>query len=302
MPVTKAKKKSGKDLINLFSKPLKKKGKLIRRMPDDYPEEWDEFIDYGKYDVISEREVRRYTRPLSKSERILWELDRTANLRGVNFDVQAVHDAIYIREKEKSRILQRVDLITDGGLANINSNAQFKGYMGDIGLDLENVQKEYLKETLKSHNWDEVEELGLTDSKQAKELISLRVLIARVSLKKLDKLLLIWDKGRAYGLLRFLGAMTGRWSGNLFQPQNLPREGFEFFQDMDQCIELLKYHDPELIELVYGDVMDALVKCIRGMIIASPGCRLVASDLSQIESRMLAWLAGDQAKLDAYEG
>ena len=111
-------------------------------------------------------------------------------------------------------------------------------------------------------------------------------------------LAIVDETSRAYGLLRFHGASTGRWSGNLIQPHNFPRKSLDL---PNLCIELFKYRDTEVIEMVFGDCLQAVSYCLRGMITASPGNRLVVSDFSQIESRVLAWLAGAIDKLEAYE-
>jgi len=293
LPEELSKSAEGKALITKFSKPRKarKDGKrvLIRTRPEDDPEAFGRFIEYCKKDVIAERAVKARLKPLSASERALWELDRKINLRGVRFDVQAVQDAIAIREREKTTIIQEIAEATGGQLANIASRPQFLNYLSfQCGLDLENAQKEYLKEVLKNPALDP----------HAAKIIKLRLDISKSSLAKLDKLLAIICGDTAHGLLRYHGASTGRWSGNLFQPQNLPRRGL---YDADGCISLFHHRDPELLEMIYGEVMETLVKCIRSMIIASPGCRLIVSDFSQIESRALAWLAGAQHKLDAYE-
>lgn len=47
-------------------------------------------------------------------------------------------------------------------------------------------------------------------------------------------------------------------------------------------------------------VMEACSSVIRGTIIAPPGKKLVVSDLSNIEGRGLAWLAGESWKIEAF--
>jgi DNA polymerase len=47
-------------------------------------------------------------------------------------------------------------------------------------------------------------------------------------------------------------------------------------------------------------LMDILSSLVRGCIVAPPGRKLVVADLAGIEARMLAWLAGEQWKLQAF--
>jgi DNA polymerase bacteriophage-type len=93
---------------------------------------------------------------------------------------------------------------------------------------------------------------------------------------------------RARNLLQFYGAgRTGRWAGRLVQPQNLPR--------------VPKGHDAEAVialagtmgmNLFYPSPMTAISQTLRACFLAEKDKILVAIDLSQIEARVLAWLAG----------
>lgn len=55
-----------------------------------------------------------------------------------------------------------------------------------------------------------------------------------------------------------------------------------------------------LLTTMYGAVTPALSNSLRGLIVASEGKDLCALDFASVESRVLAWLAGEQWKLDAY--
>lgn len=49
-----------------------------------------------------------------------------------------------------------------------------------------------------------------------------------------------------------------------------------------------------------GPVVPALSRCLRSMLVAGPGNKLVGGDFANIEGRINAWMAGEQWKLDAF--
>ena len=85
-------------------------------------------------------------------------------------------------------------------------------------------------------------------------------------------------------------------SGRTFQPQNLAR-GTLKAAEVDAGIAALK---AGAAGLIYDNVMEVASSVVRGCLIAQPGSKLVIADLSNIEGRMLAWLAGEEWKLQAF--
>lgn len=91
--------------------------------------------------------------------------------------------------------------------------------------------------------------------------------------------------------------VTGN-SGRNIQLQNLPQNHLE---DLDTARGVVSEGDYELVDMLYPDTTDVLRQCIRTAIIPPPGKKFIVADFSAIEARVIAWLAGEQWRLDVFE-
>lgn len=104
---------------------------------------------------------------------------------------------------------------------------------------------------------------------------------------------------RVRGLLQFYGAnRTGRYAGRLVQVQNLPRN---YIETLDVARDVIKKGDGEILEMLYGNIPDTLSQLIRTAFIPSEGNHFVVSDFSAIEARVIAWLAGEEWRMEVFK-
>jgi DNA polymerase len=250
----------------------------------------EELYAYCQQDVIAERAIERQLRPLTRTERAVWELDQAINIRGIGVDTAAVDDALVLLEQVSADLESEVSEITDGALTNVRQRQVVMDWCAGQGCALQSFDKNFLKRALAVD--------GIPPN--VRRVIEIRLQLGKTSTAKYAALkALAADDGRAHGLLRYHGASTGRWSGQLVQPQNFVRSAFA---DVDTCIDLIRHRDAHLLRAVYDDPMEALSSSLRGMLRAAPGRRLLVADYSAIEARVLAWLAGQTDVLDVFRG
>ena len=291
VPQDKAKDKEGKSLIQLFCKPRPKNSKLRRATSKTHPVEWQRFVAYAGLDIEAMREVYKRLPKWNYqgAELALWHRDQQINDRGVCMDVQLAQAAIEAVDLEQKQLAKRTQVMTDGEVqAATQRDAMIMHIVESYGVDLPDMQRSTLERRIADPDLPS----------PVKELLAIRLQASTTSTSKYKSLMKgISSDGRLRGTLQFCGASrTGRWAGRLFQPQNLPRPTLEQ-ERIDEGIEALK---SGCADLLFDNVMELTSSALRGCIMAPAGKKLVVSDLSNIEGRKLAWLAGEAWKLDAY--
>lgn len=290
VPTDKAKDKAGKQLIHLFCKP-RATGAVARATRETHPERWAEFVKYAALDIDAMRAIdaKLPTWNFQGAELDLWHLDQCINDRGVCVDLDLVGSAITAVDRAQKGLAKRTQELTDGAVqAATQRDAMLRHLTEAFGVDLPDMQAATLQRRVDDPNLPQ----------PVRELLAVRLQASTTSTAKYKKLKAATSAdGRLRGTLQFNGASrTGRWAGRLFQPQNLPRP--MLLQPQIQAgIEALK---AECADLVFDNVMELTSSTLRGCLVAAPAKKLVVADLSNIEGRMLAWLAGENWKLKAF--
>ena len=291
LKLDKQKMNEGKALIRYFSipcKPTKTNGMRTRNLPHHDLEKWSTFKEYNQRDVETEMAIKKKLTafPIPQSEWENYWIDQNINDRGILIDEVLVDSAIKFDEILREENMDRAVELT--GLENPNSPLQLKEWLNEKGLEIDSLAKKDVESALKNAEGD------------IKEVLELRQELSKSSVRKYDAMKNV--KGidnRARGLIQFYGAnRTGRYSGRLIQVQNLRRNNLK---DLDLARSLVKNRDYETMEILYESPSDILSQLIRTAFIPKDGTRFIISDFSAIEARVLAWLAGEQWVLDAFE-
>ena len=206
-------------------------------------------------------------------------------------DVDLAKGAIRLSEKIKERLDSTVHYRTSGAVDAATQRDKLIAFIKETyGWELKDMTKAEIEKRLDDPDVPE----------PVKDLLMLRLLSSRNSVKKYESVLnCVSSDNRLRGTIQFRGAArTGRFSGRLFQPQNLVRPSLSN-DEIEFAIELAKSGDA-LLE-AYDDPGMVLSQCLRGEIIAPKGKKLVVADYSNVEGRVLAWLAGEDWKIKAFK-
>jgi DNA polymerase len=283
----------GKRLVAKFCIPKRKKIKgggieVTRVHPGDDPEDFKNLVAYNVQDVIAERGLDDFLPELPNIEQIAFRLDSILNRRGIPLDLDAIRGAIRIMSELMVEYEALTDIVT-GGLRPTQRD-KLLDWLNTEGLMIQDLQRETLDKLMLTKD--------LPDN--IKNVLEMRLEAGRAAPKKLQTMLATSVHGRAHGMLRYFGAHTGRWTGAIVQPQNLPRGELKE-KSLEAAFRIIPTGNTENFRLLFDQPAAAITSCIRGFIAPKPGRELIVVDFSAIEARVLVWLAGQENIRAAYE-
>ncbi|HOO07079.1 MAG TPA: DNA polymerase [Ruminococcus sp.] len=278
----------GKALIKYFCVPYETVNGIPQfHTPADAPDKWETFKAYNKQDVEAELAIDQRLSRFPVPD-FIWEqfyLDQEINDRGIRVDMELVDAALTLDAQAKATLSAEMRRLT--GIENPNSVYQLLEWLGEQGYKSDCLDKAAVKELLK------------TAKDPVKSVLELRLMLSKSSVKKYQAMqTAACSDHRARGMFSFYGASrTGRWAGRIIQLQNLPQN---HIPDLTEARNTVKYGYYDEVEMFYEDVPDTLSQLIRTAFVPRPGYKFIVADFSAIEARVIAWIAGEQWRMDAF--
>lgn len=326
MALKQQKNADGKRLLDKFSIPRNptKANAALRIKPEDDPIDAEKLYAYCDEDVLTEQEAAGLIPPLSPKELAAWQTDRAINDRGVQIDLEGVHNCIALINQAHARYNAELRALTGGTVDRASELAKLKGWLGAQGVVMASMDEEAIDAALKR-------ELPAP----ARRALEIRQAVGSASVKKVFTMAnMVSRDGRLRDLFTYHGARTGRPTGSGPQPTNLPNSAGAFAMECEGCdrhygvnlqtcpwcggssalahkiewnaecaedaLESFKPRSLAWVEYVWGDAMAAVSNSLRALFVAAPDHDLICSDYSSIEAVGLAMLAGEQWRIDVF--
>ncbi len=307
---------TGKKLIQLFCLPDS------TATPQSHPAEWSAFVAYAGQDTETLRSIFLGTRQLPLAEwREYWAME-AINERGVAIDLPMVTHAAKLALQDKNRSIADLRLITGYPKITVDTVAQITGWLlerlpaeGRAMLTKREEERDedgvLVKPPKYSLTRRRVEKLiAFVKDAEMPDLDALRLLQIRLyggskTPAKFTKMVNSHVDGALFGQYVFNGAaQTGRASSKGVQVHNLARDTLANEHDAIEALLGVQNYD-QFCTLSDSPVSRMLSLLIRPAFVpACPENVFVWSDWSQIEARIVPWLAdyqeGARARLQIF--
>lgn len=264
------------------------------------PENLHRLKMYCEVDLAAEAQIAEMLPPLPPQIVELQRVDRRMNGHGVHVDMQLVRAMQSVNERWTRKTLAQFKALT-----GLDSN-RGKGF--PEWLEAQGVTHADGSGLIRKNGFDKAAVLDLLERedlpKAAVKALKLHRELSKTSLAKLNTIVAgVGQDNRLRGMFQLLGAhQTWRYAARRVQLQNLPR-GILKPTEIETAIGLALDGDITTLSAMAGGrggLTEVLSSLLRACFTATPGCMLVDADYSNVEGRLVAWLAGEQWKLRAF--
>ena len=278
----------GRKLMLRMSRPLKPGA------PPWTVTDYERLADYCIKDVEAEAAISEIIPQLQPEEQELALLDARMNADGeLGIDRERVCTLQGIAEVAGKADAARCAELTGGAVTSPGTQtARLLKWLAEAGLKLEDVGRATVEDALNDTLW--------SPQSGVKEVLQIRLRMAKASNAKLARMLDMSDPTTQAlrGQFQFTGAgRTGRWSGRGVQVQNLPRVPKNFSPELFYGMAAAAVHDDvhSFDAVAPAPILDCVSWSLRSCLKATSETHVLWSfDFSQIEARVLAWLAGQR--------
>lgn len=283
-----------------------------------------EMYEYNRQDIKAEAAVSQRCPDLLPAELDLWLLDQRINFRGVYVDRLALENCIAVVNEATDQYTAELQRITQGAVSTAGEVSKIQKWLATQGVHTSTgaLDSDAVGETLARADLPAA----------ARRVLEIRSSLGAASVKKLFAISRRLNAdGRLLDLFAFCGAdRTGRWAGRGPQPQNLPNSGPKVVK-CNECghvrwaklktcrcwaeeatptdwgidavtsaLEDISGRNLHWVEQQWGDAVGAVSGCLRGLFAAAPGHDLICSDFSAIEAVVMAFMSGEQWRMDVF--
>lgn len=296
---------AGRGLIKKFCMPHEGYEEPSLEYIQEHAEDWELFGEYCDIDAAGSREIvengLEILRELGIEE--VWDrecqfekITAEMNETGWGVDMDAV-DWMLKRSWANSEIAKSIFIQDVGKELNFNSPVQLKKFCMDRGVKVSSLDKYHAPAKLQEVTDALLENPELSDERrqqlsEVKTMLEIKLEIGGTSLSKLPVISKTTREadGRLYDQYMHLGAgQTFRTTGVGVQMQNIAK--------LKGKLRDVKTLEDYSVEWTNTDMINQLRQVFRA---EHPEGQLIVGDFKAVESRGLAFLAGEDWKLDAY--
>lgn len=296
---------AGGPLITKLTMPKKptKKDPAKRWTRQTAPADFLKFDAYNIGDIMTEGEASTRIPDLPPRELEIWRVDQRINHRGMQIDLVAVENCIAIIEQAMVRYNAELSRITNYHVKSYTKVADTLRWLQTQGVHLDGLDEEVVTEELtKPHSW------------VVNRVLKIRQTLSFGSVKKLYGMRYqTCPDGRLRGQFRYAANHTHHWAGQDVQVMNLVKGKFNKTEQVEFALGIIASRNLEYLEGVFAngppwdkddnvamDALDVIANCLRSMIVAAPGTRLITADYNAIQAVITAAMAGEKWQLDVF--